>query len=72
MTKDVNFQWDGGLVSLTNAGKVLIAKNAGPDTRALFAGHTMARFADNPQFWPDAQYLERHRDEIFEKVGAIQ
>ncbi|MGA9657551.1 MAG: hypothetical protein WBQ60_00420 [Asticcacaulis sp.] len=67
MSKDVNNQWDEGMVSLTNAGNVLIAKNAGPDTRALFAGVKKIVFPEDPRLWPDTQFLERHRDEIFEK-----
>jgi hypothetical protein len=67
MSKDVNNQWDQGLISLTNSGDLLIARQAGRDTRALFANFERIEFPRNVQFWPDARYLERHRDEIFEK-----
>jgi hypothetical protein len=67
MTKDVNHQWDWGLVSLRNNGDVLIAAQAGEDTRALFAAVTRIRFPQRAELWPDALFLERHRDEIFEK-----
>jgi hypothetical protein len=65
MSKDVNNQWDEGAVSLTNAGDLLIAKNASLDTRALFASFRRIVFPKDPRLWPDVQYLERHRDEIF-------
>lgn len=67
MTMDVNHQWDHGLISLRNNGDVLIASRAGSDTRALFSHIARIQFPKEVQYWPDAQYLERHRDEIFEK-----
>ena len=62
MSKDVNNQWDEGLVSLRNNGELLIAHQAGKDTRWLFAKCKKVVFPADPQRWPDAQYLERHRD----------
>ncbi len=67
MSKEVNWQWDEGLISLKNNGDLLIARGAGKDTRSLFADFKQIKFPANVQQWPDAQYLERHRDEIFEK-----
>ena len=66
MSKDVNNQWDEGMVSLTNSGNLLIAKNAGADTRALFANFKKVIFPKDPRLWLDTQFLEQHRDEIFE------
>lgn len=71
MSKDANNQWDEGLISLQINGDVLIAKDAGPDTYALLAGLKRVKFPKDIQFWPNAQYLERHRDTIFEK-GPIR
>jgi hypothetical protein len=70
MSKDVNWHWDAGLIGLTNGGGFLIAKQAGADTRLLFANVTQVKFPDLPQFWPDALSIERHRDVIFEKGPA--
>ena len=67
MSKDVNSQWDEGLISLTNNGDLLIANKAGNDTRALFNSFKRIEFPPDVQLWPDVRYLERHRDEIFEK-----
>jgi hypothetical protein len=67
MSKDVNNQWDEGLVSLRNNGELLIAHKAGHDTKWLFAKCKKIVFPEDVGRWPDAKYLERHRDEIFEK-----
>jgi hypothetical protein len=67
MSKGVNNQWDEGLISLTNNGDLLIARQAGQDTRWLFSKCKRIIFPEDVAQWPDAKFLERHRDEIFEK-----
>jgi hypothetical protein len=67
MSKDVNNQWDEGMISLRGNGDVLISHQAGDDTRWLFDKVKRIDFPLNAALWPYAKYLERHRDEIFEK-----
>lgn len=61
-----NWHWDNGLISLTNSGDILLTSKASADTKALFEHGRRIRFA-NSQVWPKAEYLEWHRDHIFEK-----
>lgn len=60
-----NWHWDNGLVALTNSGQLLVSSRASQDTRALFEHGRRIRFTDS-QAWPKAEYLEWHRDNIFE------
>lgn len=66
MCSIANWHWDNGLVSLTNGGLILLSARAPPHARELFEGGRQVRFA-NSRVWPKAEYLEWHRDNIFEK-----
>ncbi|KKC40761.1 hypothetical protein WH87_02890 [Devosia epidermidihirudinis] len=66
MSSVTNWHWDHGLISLTNSGKLLVATKASSETRLSFLAGLQLRFADS-RFWPRAEYLEWHRDNIFEK-----
>lgn len=61
-----NWHWDNGLISLSNAGRILVSSVASADTRALYQEGRMIRFG-RPQHWPKAEYLEWHREYIFER-----
>lgn len=66
MCSIANWHWDNGLVSLTNGGEILLSSRASADAKKLFEPGRQVRFA-NSQVWPKAEYLEWHRDNIFEK-----
>jgi hypothetical protein len=66
MAPEVNWHWDNGIVSLTNFGEVLVSSHASAQTRSLFTAGKMIRFID-PKIWPRAEFLEWHRDILFEK-----
>ncbi|QQR39447.1 hypothetical protein [Devosia rhizoryzae] len=66
MCSIANWHWDNGIVSLTNAGKILLSERASPHAKELFGHGRQVRFA-NSQVWPKAEYLEWHRDNIFQK-----
>ncbi|MET3899575.1 hypothetical protein ABIB57_003537 [Devosia sp. UYZn731] len=55
MSKDVNKQWDEGLISLKNNGDLLIANKAEKDTRALFASFKRVEFPTDVRLWPDVK-----------------
>jgi len=66
MTGTTNWHWDGGLISATNSGHILVSAQASSSTRRLFEAGRKIRFA-NSKYWPRAEFLEWHRDCIFEK-----
>jgi hypothetical protein len=66
MTGTANWHWDHGLISLTNEGRILVSSRASPDTRKLFKAGRQVHFPD-PRFWPRAEYLQWHRDVVYEK-----
>ena len=65
MAPEVNWHWDNGIISLTNAGKLLVSANASAQSRRLFRPGKIVRFID-PQLWPRAEFLQWHRDNLFE------
>ena len=66
MSGTANWHWDHGLISLTNPGKILVSSRATRASQKLFKAGKQIRFADS-KFWPHTEYLEWHRDNIFEK-----
>ncbi len=66
MSSVTNWHWDHGLISLTNAGRILVASKAGDETKSTFIAGRLVHFADS-RYWPKAEYLEWHRDNIFER-----
>lgn len=66
MCKDVNYLWDEGIISLTDDGDLLLARNANPSTRLLLANFQRIRFPVDARLWPDAKFLDIHRRTIFE------
>lgn len=66
MSPIANWLWDEGIISLDNAGKILISKDACADTRAFVQSRTSIPFKD-PRTWPRAECLSWHRDNIFSK-----
>lgn len=67
MSPETNWRWDHGLISLSNGFEILIAEGAGDEVRQDYAGRTKVRLPDNFAFWPAAEYLEWHRDNLFQK-----
>ncbi len=65
MTGTTNWHWDHGLISLTNHGRILVSSRASSDTHKLFERGRQVHFPD-PRFWPRAEYLQWHREIIFE------
>lgn len=70
MSGDVNWLWDNGLLSLRNDGTPLIASGASDEVRDLLRHCTRIKYPKDPQVWPRAEFLERHRDMIFERNRA--
>ena len=60
-----NWAWDEGLISLTTAGRVLVAEGASADTAARIPANRQIEFPKDPRYWPRAEFLERHRDLVF-------
>ncbi|KRA98351.1 hypothetical protein ASD83_15160 [Devosia sp. Root685] len=70
MSGDVNWLWDNGLISLKNDGTPLVASGASQQVLGLLRNCTRIRFPKDPRAWPQVEYLERHRDMVFEKNRA--
>lgn len=66
MSQETNWHWDAGVISLTNDGRIMIAARAAPESRKLFEEGRRVRFAD-ARDGPRSEYIEWHRDVIFEK-----
>ena len=66
MGRDANWHWEHGLISLSNAGLIMLSSRASSATRRRFQAGKQVRYT-NSQFWPKAEYLEWHRDTIFER-----
>lgn len=66
MSASTNWHWDEGLISLTNGGRILVARNASPQSKALYEEGRIVKFGDS-KVWPKAEYIEWHRNNIFER-----
>lgn len=66
MNSNANWAWDQGLTGLSNSGRILVASNAPSANRRAYEAGRMIRFPGTTS-WPRPEYLEWHRDMIFEK-----
>lgn len=66
MSAETNWLWDEGVISLTNDGRLLVSEHASPECRAFYVdGHEIPFLSS--LYWPKAEFLEWHRDLIFNK-----
>lgn len=55
-----------GLVTILPTREILFAPDLPPAMPKQFNGRTFASFPNDQQFWPKAEYLDFHRQNVFE------
>ena len=70
MSAIVNWLWDEGIITLLNSGVIRISDRASDEDRAVIGGRHQIAFPKDPRFWPRAEYLEAHRDLIFDRLDG--
>jgi len=70
MSGFANWAWDEGLISLSNGGKLMLAKGISESTRKNFKNCKEIRLPEDPRVWPNTENLEFHRDVIFQRSFA--
>lgn len=68
--RSVHWAFDYGLVTIRPNRTILFSADAPPDLKWLFRGRTHARFPEDPDARPKAEYLEFHFANVFRKGGV--
>jgi len=48
-----------------NEGTIILSPRADAEFRARFGKLKQARFPEDPAYWPAAEFIEYHREQIF-------
>ncbi len=64
----VNWQWDEGIFTMRPDRTPIVSSKASSETRAELERFGRIHFPEDPRHWPKAEYLEAHRDLVFEKT----
>jgi len=67
MSRRVNWLWDEGILSMLNDGTPLVSSRASGRDKETLSRYERIAFPLSPLYWPRPEYIEAHRDLVFEK-----
>ena len=65
LSKTIHWGFYIGWVSMWNEGTIILSPHADAEFRARFGKLKRARFPEDPAYWPAAESIEYHREQIF-------